>query len=51
MLTVALASGVSYAIGYGAAISLCVDVALKVTEIKIDPEILQQILIRYGNNI
>ena len=40
-----------YIVGYSSAINLCVKVALKATNINIDPKILTEILLKYGGKI
>lgn len=42
---------IGYTVGYGQAINLCVNVAIKATDITIDPQILKDIIIRYGRVI
>ena len=42
---------VGYSIGYMGAMSFCVDVAMRVADIEINPDILKHLILKYGENI
>lgn len=40
--------GVGWTVGFSMAINMAVDLAIQYTDISVDPEILKQLILRYG---